>query len=202
MSDSENAAEHLRVIRQLMERATVYRAISAPTALGGGLAAIALAAWQHFQGVTWQNFLATWLSLFVLLSLVNLALLWRDARQRSQPFFSSGMKMALRALAPPLFAGGVIGVIITINARDLSQAASLWATFYGLALLAASSFAPPSINKMGCAFVVLGLAAFALQQTTELKSAVSASAIMGLGFGLIHVFYGLAVLGATRGKTP
>ena len=36
MNERLAAEEHLRVIRSLMERATVYRAISAPTALVGG----------------------------------------------------------------------------------------------------------------------------------------------------------------------
>ena len=37
MNERTRAEEHLRVIRSLMERATIYRAISAPTALVGGL---------------------------------------------------------------------------------------------------------------------------------------------------------------------
>ena len=37
MIDHSNAEEDLRVIRTLMERATIYRAISAPTALVAGL---------------------------------------------------------------------------------------------------------------------------------------------------------------------
>ena len=42
MDERQRAEEHLRVIRTLMERATIYRAISAPTALAGGLIALAL----------------------------------------------------------------------------------------------------------------------------------------------------------------
>ena len=48
------AEEHLRAIRLLMERATIYRAISAPTALVGGLLSVGLAAamlvWQAGDG--------------------------------------------------------------------------------------------------------------------------------------------------------
>lgn len=36
------AEEHLRVIRELMERATVYRAVSAPAALFCGLIALSV----------------------------------------------------------------------------------------------------------------------------------------------------------------
>ena len=37
MTEPAEAREQLRVIRSLMERATIYRSISAPTALIGGL---------------------------------------------------------------------------------------------------------------------------------------------------------------------
>ena len=43
MSDQDPASEHLRIIRQLMERATVYRSIAAPVALVGGVVALGLA---------------------------------------------------------------------------------------------------------------------------------------------------------------
>ena len=40
MKSPDAAAEHLRTIRSLMERATVYRAISGPGALLGGVLAL------------------------------------------------------------------------------------------------------------------------------------------------------------------
>ena len=49
MPDHTEAEEHLRVIRTLMERATVYRAISAPTAFFGGSIAIALTAFIELR---------------------------------------------------------------------------------------------------------------------------------------------------------
>src|SRR5438270_4632677 len=46
MNEQVRAEEHLRVIRSLMERVTVYRAISAPTALVGGVSSMAVALWM------------------------------------------------------------------------------------------------------------------------------------------------------------
>ena len=40
MKSSETAEEHLCAIRALMERSTIYRAISAPVALAGGILGI------------------------------------------------------------------------------------------------------------------------------------------------------------------
>ena len=50
------AEEHLRIIRSLMEKATIYRALSAPAALVGGLASLAgagfILAFEHHDGGT------------------------------------------------------------------------------------------------------------------------------------------------------
>jgi hypothetical protein len=45
MSTTEVALENLRIIRSLMEKAHIYRAVSAPAALTGGLLALAASAW-------------------------------------------------------------------------------------------------------------------------------------------------------------
>src|SRR5437764_425407 len=49
MDERLNAEENLRVIRQLMERVTVYRAISAPTALVGGILALLAAGAVYYN---------------------------------------------------------------------------------------------------------------------------------------------------------
>ena len=67
------AEEHLRAIRLLMERATIYRAISAPTALVGGLLSLVLSAamlvWQNGDGsrnVDARAFYQAWLLVLLL----------------------------------------------------------------------------------------------------------------------------------------
>jgi hypothetical protein len=139
MPDPDPAAEHLRVIRQLMERATVYRSISAPVALVGGVGALVLAWSHHEHGMTWRLFLRNWVGLFAVLAFLNLGLLWRDAVGRGLPLLNSGMKLALRALAPPLMVGGLVGFVIAWKNHDMGFVASLWAMCYGLALLATAS---------------------------------------------------------------
>ena len=52
MSDSETALEHLRLIRGIMEKATVYRAVTVPTALVSGGSAIVAAAALYFADQT------------------------------------------------------------------------------------------------------------------------------------------------------
>jgi hypothetical protein len=187
-----------------MERATVYRAISAPTALLGGIAAVALAWWLRDHGTS-RLFLKSWLLLFALLTALNLSLLWRDARQRGQPFFSSGMRLALGALTPPLLCGGVLGVVEVLVHGDLAACAILWCLFYGLALLATASFSPPSVQRLGGAFVAAGLIAFVGNQldiNVAGHSLFTSPNIMGATFGALHLLYGLAVLARPSRPRP
>jgi hypothetical protein len=204
MTESDSASEHLRVIRRLMERATVYRALSAPSALLGGAAAIVLAWWLRDHGTS-RLFLRSWLLLFAVLAALNLFLLWRDSRHRGQPFFSSGMHLALRALTPPLLCGGVLGVVEVLVHGDLAACAILWCLFYGLALLATATFSPPSVQRLGRAFVAAGLVAFVGNQLNVRladDSLFTSPNIMAATFGAFHLLYGLAVLiGSRRTRT-
>src|ERR1700749_4947678 len=106
MTDSDYASQQLRVIRSLMERATVYRSISAPTALVGGLLSLggfapAYYAKHHSEHPLSPNqFLIVWLVILALTCLTNLIFLSRGAALRGEPFFSPGMKCAFMSLAP------------------------------------------------------------------------------------------------------
>jgi len=107
MNELDDPMEQLRVIRSLMERATVYRSISAPTALIGGLLSLggfatAYYAKHHRHHVLSLNqFLVVWLVVLALTALSNLIFLWRGARScGASRFLSAGMKCALASVAP------------------------------------------------------------------------------------------------------
>lgn len=206
MSTTEAALENLRIIRSLMEKAHIYRAVSAPAALTGGVLALVASAWpvQHALGhfgdpvMCDPCFLKMWLAILAVASVLNVVLLAREARRRSQPFVSAGMRMALRAFAPPMLVGGVVGIGLIVFLHQLVMAALIWALCYGLALLATASFSPRSLVRLGWAFVVTGLVLFlawaANSDVRMLSSDMApASLVMGTTFGLLHVVYAVAV---------
>lgn len=206
MSTQQAALEHLRVIRSLMEKAHIYRAISAPAALLGGILAAAasgrvLLQAQVGQGIvecSEMSFLIEWLAILAVTAAVNVLLLARDAGRRGQPFVSEGMRAALKTLLPPLLVGGVLGIGLIVHLHNLTLAALLWVMCYGLALLATRSFSPRSLVRLGWMFVACGLALFwlwAASSDIRLLSAdvVPASAVMGVTFGLLHIGYAVAV---------
>lgn len=207
MSTTDAALENLRIIRSLMEKAHIYRAVSAPAALAGGLLALGASFWpvRHALATSGEavmgekGFLAVWLLILGLTSVLNFVLLAREASRRSQPFVSQGMRMALKAFAPPMLVGGCLGVGLIVWLHNLTLAALIWILCYGLALLATASFSPRSLIRLGWAFVVTGLLLFfawAVNRDVDMlpSDLAPASLAMGLTFGLLHVIYGLAVL--------
>jgi hypothetical protein len=200
----KEAAEQLRTIRSLMERATVYRAISAPAALVAGVLSVGLSLWQWNRwgsdgALESSGFTKEWLVVLVVVSLLNVGMLWRSARERAEPFVSAGMKLALGALVPPLVAGFALGLLAAEAVpRDPVQVSSCWILFYGLALRATGSFAPRSIQRLGLAFFVAGLLSF-LPSVRHLAGAgPSPLVFMAVTFGLFHLVYATAVFLSNR----
>src|SRR5437764_15066706 len=107
--ERSKAEEDLRVIRSLMERAALYRAMSAPAALVAGCLSIFAAAAIYLNDQTSVNrplqgraFAAIWLIVLVIAVATNAFFIWREAKKDGRPFISSGMKLSLRAIAPNL----------------------------------------------------------------------------------------------------
>lgn len=194
MSLRTEAEENLRVIRSLMEKATVYRAISAPGALVGGVISVILTglALTPSLGLGKLAFPALWLAALTITSLANFELLRRDAARRGEPFVSAGMRLALRAMAPALVAGGLC---ITVHGEGgWALVASLWALLYGVSLLAASHFAPRSICWLGRAFFVAGAGLLLVADPVfdwwrGANQTLVAHVIMGTTFGAFHLVY-------------
>ncbi len=203
MTDHE-AEEHLRAIRLLMERATIYRAISAPTALVGGLLSIGLAGamlfWQNGDGsrnVDARVFYQAWLLVLVLTLAANALFIWRGAHERGEPLVSAGFRLAVRSVAPAFFAGIATSGVLTVTTGLALFPALMWVMFYGMGLLATMSFAPRSIVVLGWAFLFTGVAMFisfvfvGVEPDFDLPTPTRfyPAAIMGATFGLYHLVY-------------
>jgi hypothetical protein len=201
----DEAYENLRIIRSLMERASIYRALSAPAALFGGVLAVATSAWgyRHSLGdvqsaTAPREFLTVWLIILVLSGSLNLFLLFQDSQRRGQSFLSDGLRIAMRALAPPLLSGGMLGAGLICQGGQVVPAVLVWIICYGLALQATMSFAPKSLIRLARAFLISGqllTAAWALTGGLGGGSSSTPTAwlLMGFTFGLCHIVYAAAV---------
>lgn len=217
MIDRSEAEEHLRVIRSLMEKATVYRAISAEAAAVGGSLAVAASfafgSWwapQSASGdfrVSVVQFTGLWCAVLAVTALTNLFFLWRAAQSRGENFISSGMRMAMRAILPSYVVAAFFTAMPFFGFTSPNLLVTAWIICHGLALLATTHFAPRSLVWLGWAFVIAGLCAilplvdrnfagFSLgNMAGELSGSPASRAIlvgqqwMACTFGLFHLIY-------------
>jgi len=204
-NERADAEEHLRIIRSLMERATVYRAISAPTALFAGALSI-LAAGAIFLNnetsftlgfqIAGHEFVTIWLIVLLLALAMNAFFIRREASRTGRPFVSPAMKLALRAIAPCL----LIPIAVTIWFFQTGYLGNqelflvvVWTCFYGLALLSTTLFAPRSLVLLGWAFLLTGIAIPVVERAIETDfSADIPDLAMGATFGLYHLIYAVS----------
>jgi hypothetical protein len=212
MTDSDSASRQLRVIRSLMERATIYRSISAPTALVGGLlslggfATVYYAKHHRHHPLSPTEFLIVWLVILALTCFTNVIFLFRGAALRGDSFFSSGMKCALMSVAPAFFSAAVL---TTLMFHRPIQLALLWITLYGIGLLATQHFAPRSLVILGMTFFLTGCGLLVTWKHLFMPnphiepSALVVSGIMAATFGGYHLAYAAAVwaLGEDRDES-
>jgi len=201
MNDRSRAEEDLRVIRTLMERATIYRAISAPTALVGGVLSILSAVFIHLSNqsqsligrpIRPREFVFIWIDVLILTVVMNAFFVWREARSSGRPFISPGMKLALRGIAPNLIVPAIFTLwflkIGFLGAVEL-ELVVIWVVFYGLALLSTALFAPRSLAILGWAFLLTGVSVPVIANAVEGLPDNVPTMVMGLTFGLYHLIY-------------
>ena len=95
-----------------------------------------------------------------------------------------GRKLAY-GLLPCLFAGAAMTLVLL--SADLSTALpGTWLLLYGCALVSASAATTAIVASMGLCFVVLGIAAFIAPVAFHVP-------LLGLGFGGLHVLFGILI---------
>lgn len=202
MTTHQEAADQLRAIRSMMERATIFRALSGEAALVGGAVSIA-AGWisQSKGGWAWGT---VWLSGLALALIFGIWQLFRSAAANDKAVWSHGIKVALRGSLPSLIVGGFLGLLYLKYGMPGSEmtAASVWILHYGLALLAIREFAPKSMTWLGIAFILTGIGSFSamtfIQTATPILNKLGASGLMAATFGGFHLLYGAAIVTTTR----
>jgi hypothetical protein len=209
MEPSSSAEEDLHIIRSLMERATSYRAVSAPSALVAGLLSLLTAGAIYInnevhpmigRAVRPREFVLAWIGVFILSAAANAYFLRREAVASGRVFVSRGMRLALSAIVPNLLIPALFTIWFVqtgyLGAQEL-QLVAVWVAFYGLALLSTSLFAPRSLGFLGWAFLLASLSIPVLAGVIDDLTDDAPDSIMGVTFGVFHLIY--AILTWPRG---
>ncbi len=205
--DTNWAAEHLQVIRTLMERSALYRRALAPLMfLAGGAGLLGAAGGWLLPIELPRSFAVYWLGIAVVTLAFALVLVRRQALKESEPFWSPPARRVSQAFFPPMLAGLLITVAFLLGAGRARLAESmtfyaanllafvwlpaLWLVLYGCGLRAAGFFLPRGMKLFGL-LLVLGGCGLLLLPFGQPPTSRTGHLAMGLFFGALHLAYGL-----------
>lgn len=190
LDDEEPAAPHaralenLRFIRETMDRAGAFTAVSgAGICLTGGVALAAAAVAPG--GPSSPAWLRSW---FAALGLAIVIVGWatiRKARAARVPLLTGVGRRFLLAFSPPMAVGALLTVVL-VRAGQEALLPGMWLTLYGTAIVGAGTFSVHVVPAMGVAFMALGTVAL-------FAGPAWADRFMALGFGGLHVAFGAAI---------
>ena len=180
----DRAMDNLRYIRETMERAGSFTAVS-----GWGVVAIGITALPAAWLAAGMASPVGWLAVWVLEAAVALAIgflsVAQKARAAGMPLLSGpGRKVAL-ILSPPLMAGAVLTAVL-FGEGILQPLPGMWMLLFGAGIVAAGAFSVRIVPVMGLTFMLLGSVALLLP-------AGWGDGLMALGFGGLHIFFGILI---------
>jgi len=190
--EANQAAEHLQVIRTLMERSALYRRALAPIMTFCGLLGTITGIIGYLLKLeAARTFLLLWGTAAGLALFGSFLLVRRQALKDAEPFWSMPTRRVAQALLPPFF----IAFFFSLFAFDSEKALSsplflviLWVMFYGCALHAAGFFISGGFQTLAWLFCSAGVGLFLL---TWFQSAYkpSPNLLMGALFGGLHFVF-------------
>jgi hypothetical protein len=178
------AFDHLRYIRETMEHAASFTAVSGwGTVLIGASALVA--AWVASTRATSTAWLTVWAvdgAVAVAIGAVSMVLKAREAGQTMRT--GPGRKFVLSFL-PALVVGALLTTYL-VRSDAVDALPGAWLSLYGMAVIAGGMYSVRVVPVLGSCFVALGgLALFAPPEWGNV--------LMACGFGGLHVVFGLII---------
>jgi hypothetical protein len=180
----ERAMDNLRFIRETMERAGSFTAVSGWGLVVIGVAAV-LAAWLASRQQSPELWLATWTAAALVCLLIGLLTSATKARHAKVSLLTGPGRKFVLSLAPPLAAGAVLTAVL-FPAELLGVLPGMWLLLFGVAIVAAGAFSVKAVPVMGMCFMAVGVAAL-------FSPAAWGDAYMAAGFGGLHMVFGTLI---------
>lgn len=181
---SHRAMEDLRFIRQTMENGNAFTAVPGWGGVAMGVTALAAAAVAAGRA-TPEGWLGVWAAEAVLAAGIGGWAVERKARRVGLPVLSGAGRKVLLGFTPPALAGIVLTLALwRWEATGLIPGA--WLLLYGVAVVAGGTFSVRVVPLMGVCFMVLGALGLLLAPG-------SGNALMAVGFGGLHIVFGILI---------
>lgn len=178
------AMDNLAFIRDTMEAAGAFTAVSGWGMVAIGVFAIAVAFFAS-QQATAAAALNIWLASAVLSPLFMLWAMVRKARAARMPLLSGPGRKFVLSFSPPMFVGALLTLVL-FRAGFLEAIPGVWLLLYGTAVVAGGAFSVKIVPVMGICFMVAGVLAV-------FSPIFWHPWILGAAFGGLHIAFGVAI---------
>jgi len=179
------AVENLRYIRDTIEAAGTFTTVPGKGCIAMGITALAAAALESVPELA-SSWLQIWVGAAIMACAVALFFMEEKAKAQGLSLRRAVARRFFMTLVPAFVAGGVLTAALVDDVAR-SSITGLWLLLYGSGLAACGVFAIPAVLVAGLAFMALGTVALGLP-------AAWSPAILGLGFGGVHIALGIVIL--------
>jgi len=176
--------DNLRFIRETMERATAFTAVSGWALVIVGCSAFA-AAWIASRASSPMLWVWVWLAEALLSLGIAGGGSFRKASASRLPWFSMPGKRFALSFSPPMAVGALLTFVLC-RTELYSALPGVWMLLYGAGIVTGGAFSVPVVPVMGLCFMIEGAAALFLP-------AAMGDWLMAAGFGCLHVVFGVII---------
>lgn len=181
----EHAISNLRYIREAMERASAFTSIPGWGGVAVGATAVAAAIAGH-RAPTWRQWLWTWLIEAVVAAIIASITMAVKARRANVSFTGPAARRFFVSYLAPIVAGAVMTWLLA-RTGAFKALPAMWLLLYGASFVSSGAYSIRVVPVMGVCFMLLGiLASFLLSWT-------AANVLLGIGFGGLHIVFGLII---------
>lgn len=178
------AMDNLRFIRETMERAGSFTAISGWGVAAIGVIALAAGVVAGLQ-TSPRGWLAVWMADAVISLVVAASTIGAKAAALRIPLLSEPARKFFLSFLPPMAVGAVLTVVL-LSQGHTTLLPGLWLMLYGAAVITAGTYSVKIIPVMGAAFTALGTIAL-------VAPAEWGNIFMAAGFGGLHIGFGALI---------
>lgn len=180
----ERAMDNLRFIRETMERASSFTAVSGWAQVAIGVTALGAALLAARQSSA-RDWLIVWVACALLSLVISGWAMSRKARALETPLLSAPGRKVVLSLAPPMFAGALLTALF-YRVGLAGDIPGMWLLMYGTGIVTGGAFSVRIVPVMGLCFMIVG--ALALFCPTAW-----ADFFMAAGFGGLHIIFGIII---------
>jgi len=180
----DRALENVRFIRETMERASSFTAVSGSGTFLVGVTALGAAFVASRQRGP-RGWLFTWLGEAFLAVAAGGWAMVRKARLQRTPLLSRPGRQFVLSLIPPMLCGAILTPVL-IRAGLSGSLPGTWLLLYGAGIVTGGAFSVPVFPVMGLCFMAAGVVAFLCPASWQ-------NGFMTAGFGGLHIVFGILI---------